>query len=69
MIEQQPEPSLFYTEFGDSSINFTLRFWIKFDGQAGYLTARSEAIKAIKQAFDNKEITIPFPIRTVEMKK
>ncbi len=57
---------LFYEEFGDSSINFVVRFWIDFSRQAEYLAARSEAIERIKTAFDEAGITIPFPIRTLD---
>jgi len=58
---------LFFTEFGDSSINFIVRFWIDFDDrQADYLAAKSAAIEAIKRAFDKNGITIPFPIRTLD---
>ena len=57
---------LFYNEFGDSSINFTVRFWIPFTKQPQYLAAQSAAIKAIKSAFDDNDITIPFPIRTLD---
>lgn len=57
---------LYYQEFGASSINFVVRFWIEFSRQAGYLAARSEAIVRIKQAFDDNGITIPFPIRTLD---
>ncbi len=55
-----------YTEFGDSSINFLIAFWIRTGAQADYLTARSEAIVRIKAAFDGNDITIPFPIRTLD---
>ncbi len=55
-----------YGEFGSSSINFTIRFWIDYPNQPGYLTMRNKAIKAIKKAFDKEEITIPFPIRTLD---
>lgn len=57
---------LFYEEFGDSSINFQIRFWIGFSGQVDFLRARSDAIMAIKVAFDREGITIPFPIRTLD---
>lgn len=57
---------LFYEGFGDSSIDFQVRFWIEFRHQVDYLRARSEAIMAIKAAFDRDGITIPFPIRTLD---
>ncbi|MFW5951182.1 MAG: mechanosensitive ion channel family protein [Gemmatimonadota bacterium] len=58
---------VFYTEFGDSSINFQLRFWIPFGAQqTEYLQARSDAIIRIKKAFDDAGIVIPFPIRTLD---
>jgi small conductance mechanosensitive channel len=57
---------LFYEEFADSSIDFTLRFWIPFQTQKDYLAARSEAIIAIKKAFDAAGIRIPFPTRTLD---
>ncbi|EMR02025.1 mechanosensitive ion channel family protein [Cesiribacter andamanensis] len=66
MLSQQEPIQFFYTEFGDSSINFELRFWISFKAQPDYLQARSDAIMAIKQAFDENDISIPFPIRTLD---
>jgi small conductance mechanosensitive channel len=57
---------LFYEEFGGSSINFQLRFWVRFSRQTDYLRARSEAIMRIKAAFDEAGITIPFPITTLD---
>lgn len=60
---------LFYNEFADSSINFVIRFWVPFDAQKDYLGAQSMAIEAIKKAFDEEGISIPFPTRTVEITK
>ncbi|MBB4078200.1 small conductance mechanosensitive channel [Lewinella aquimaris] len=59
---------LFFNEFGDSSINYTLRFWLDGgkSGQADYLEAQSDAIMAIKRAYDDNDIMIPFPIRTLD---
>lgn len=62
-IPQRPV-ELFYEEFGDSSINFVIRFWTKSE-QKVFLKARSEAVKAIKKTFDEHAITIPWPIRTL----
>jgi small conductance mechanosensitive channel len=54
-----------YLEFGDSSINFQLRFWVDAQAKLTILESRSRAIKVIKKAFDEAGIDIPFPIRTV----
>ena len=58
--------TLFYNEFGDSSINFMVRFWAKSARQPDFLQAQSDAIMAIKKAYDDNDITIPFPIRTLD---
>lgn len=60
------EIELYYNAFGDSSINFILMIWIHYPNEAVYLKAKSDAIMAIKQAFDANNITIPFPIRTLD---
>ncbi|MEQ8518999.1 MAG: mechanosensitive ion channel [Cytophagales bacterium] len=57
---------VYYNKFDNSSINFTLMFWIHYPDQQGFLDAQSKAIIAIKKAFDKNEITIPFPIRTLD---
>jgi small conductance mechanosensitive channel len=57
---------LYFQEFGDSSINFVVWFWITFEKQTDYLGAMSEAILQLKKAFDENGITIPFPIRTLD---
>ena len=63
----QDRPVTFhFTEFGDSSVNFEIRFWVDFSSQGDFLSARSEAIKSLKTAFDEGGITIPFPIRTLD---
>lgn len=66
MVDDNKPVDLYYDGFGDSSINFTVRFWIDFQDQPDFLLARSEAIKAIKAAYDREDITIPFPIRTLD---
>jgi small conductance mechanosensitive channel len=63
---EESEVELFYEEFGASSINFALRFWIPFECQVDYKRAQSEAIMRIKKAFDEHDISIPFPIRTLD---
>ena len=60
------EVDFLYTEFGDSSINFRIRFWIDQLTQGEYLFIKSQALRAIKKAFDKNNILIPFPIRTID---
>ncbi len=57
---------IFFQEFGDSSINFTLRLWVSSPHQVEYLHVQDEAILRIKKAFDANNIMIPFPIRTLD---
>lgn len=58
---------LYFTEFGDSSINFVLRFWILANQASDFYVARDAAIIALKKAFDQNNINIPFPIRTLDL--
>ena len=64
---EDKEVDFYYLQFGSSSINFTVNFWIDYPDQMGFLTAQSEGIIAIKKAFDKNNITIPFPIRTLDI--
>ncbi len=59
----------YYTEFGDSSINFMTRFWIDYIKKSQMYAAQDEAILAINDLFNENDIEIPFPIRTVIMKR
>ena len=61
-------PEFYFTEFGSSSINFICRFWIYGESGLAKLKARSELIIELKKAFDENDIQIPFPIRTLEFK-
>lgn len=60
------DPSLYYSEFGDSSINFTVFFWVNFAKETDFLKAKSDAVMAVKKAYDENDIMIPFPIRTLD---
>ncbi|AFL79562.1 small-conductance mechanosensitive channel [Aequorivita sublithincola DSM 14238] len=59
----------FYTEFGDSSINFITRFWIHSEKPKPKLEAQHKAIKLIRKGFDEAGVNIPFPIRTLDFGK
>lgn len=56
-----------FNAFSDSSINLVIKFWIKYPGgETIYPEALSDGIKALKKAYDENDITIPFPIRTLD---
>lgn len=56
-----------FTTFGDSSITFTLRFWIIFNRQVDYVGAKSDAIIRLKRALDEAGIGISYPSRTLDL--
>lgn len=58
---------LFFTGFGESSIDFELQVWINYPASNNYNKFRHRAIMAIKKAFDAEGISIPFPIRTLDI--
>jgi small conductance mechanosensitive channel len=61
-----PQTTLVFNNLGDSSIDFTVYFWIDLNA-TGYLTAVDAAITGINAAFEQNNIEIPFPVRTVQM--
>jgi small conductance mechanosensitive channel len=64
--DTEKDAELFYEEFGDSSINFSVRVWINYSTNKDYKKAVSEVIEKIKKAYDENDIMIPFPIRTLD---
>tara|TARA_R100001369_G_scaffold92896_1_gene141009 strand:- start:20310 stop:21200 length:891 start_codon:yes stop_codon:yes gene_type:complete len=60
------EVEFMYEAFGDSSINFVVRFWTDVTRNKDVLVAKNKGIIAIKKAFDQNGINIPFPIRTID---
>ncbi|MGD8690363.1 MAG: mechanosensitive ion channel family protein, partial [Gammaproteobacteria bacterium] len=58
----EPAPIVWVTDFGDNSINLSVRVWAK---ATDYWDARSDLLEAIKKAFDQAGISIPFPQRVL----
>lgn len=59
-----PAPLCLLMEFGDSSLNFVLRFWIK-DAEAGVSNVQGQVMLALWDAFKENGIQIPYPHREV----
>ncbi len=65
-VESAEDVEFYFEEFGASSINFIIRFYITSESAIEKLRAKNTVIKALKKAFDKEGINIPFPIRTLE---
>ena len=64
---QEEAITIHWLEFGDSSINFTANIWLDYTREnKAYIGAQNFAIKALKKAFEDNDIMIPFPIRTID---
>ncbi|MEK6916413.1 MAG: mechanosensitive ion channel family protein [Nanoarchaeota archaeon] len=66
-IEKDPKPSVRFRAFGDSGIALQFQFWIKEPSYRGLYT--SLAIKEIHKRFRKEGIEIPYPIRSLYIKK
>jgi small-conductance mechanosensitive channel len=63
---KRPEPKVHFMEFGNSSLNFVLRFWTpKFDEWWG---VHSRINLGIHQALKEAGVTIPFPQRDLHLR-
>jgi small-conductance mechanosensitive channel len=60
-------PVCWLTEFGDSSLNFLLRFWIH-DPQKGLTNIRGQVLLALWDTFKEHDIHIPYPHREIIVK-
>lgn len=67
--DTKKDVEFFYDEFAESSITFDLRMWMNDPEQKKYLSARNNAIIAIRKAFDEAGITIPAPVRAIAFEK
>lgn len=63
-ILEEPPPTIAILEFGDNSVNFAFRPWVK---TAEYWDVYFALTEAIKKRFDEEGITIPYPQRDVHL--
>jgi small-conductance mechanosensitive channel len=61
-----PEPVCHMVKFGDSSLDFCLRFWIS-DPANGITNVRGAVLLNLWDAFQRESIEIPFPVRDVRL--
>lgn len=63
----EPSPNCFLKEFGDSSVNFLLLFWVD-DVLAGRFGPKHDVLFAIWHKFRKHGIEIPFPQRDLTIR-
>ncbi len=66
MRDRDREIEVLFLDYGDSAIELVARFWLKDDNIGLWMEAKSEAIMRISSAFSQHDITIPYPIKTLE---
>lgn len=64
----EPAPVAWIVGFGDSSVDFELRFWIS-DPEAGIGNVQGDVYMRIWKAFADAGITIPYPQRDVRIRR
>ncbi|MEM7760502.1 MAG: mechanosensitive ion channel domain-containing protein, partial [Cyanobacteria bacterium P01_A01_bin.40] len=65
-VLRNPPPQVFFTEFGDSSLNFELLIWTSDPSRQAPL--KSDLCFRIEELFNEQQIVIPFPQRDVNLK-
>ena len=65
-VLKTPEPRALFEEFGDSSLNFRLLFWVPFEMGIG---AKSDIAIGVYNIFEENNIEIPFPQVDLHVKK
>src|SRR6266545_1787074 len=67
-VLEQPGPVCHLARFGESSLDFSLRFWIR-DPIEGVSNVRSTVLFALWDAFKREGIEIPYPVRDLAVGK
>ncbi|MBV7259344.1 mechanosensitive ion channel family protein [Erythrobacter crassostreae] len=66
-ILERPKPRVNIMGFGDSSVDFEVRFWIQ-DPEEGLANIRSDVYLRIWELFQKNDIEIPFPQRDLNLR-
>jgi len=64
-ILDDPAPSVRLVELGDSSVGLQSRIWISNPSRADFVETRAEYVKSVKERFDEEDIDMPYPNRTI----
>lgn len=65
-VVADPEPNVLVDQLGDSTVNLICRGWVD-QREVDFYKVRSEAIRQVKERFDDEGITMPEPTYRVQM--
>lgn len=65
-VLEDPAPAVVFDNFGESSVDFSLYYWVDAN-LPGVWGGTNAGVKAIKIAFEQANIDMPYPIRVVQM--
>ena len=66
-VLDDPEPSVFFLDFGDNSLVFESYFWINSTVEGGLRLVSSDIRFALDKAFKDADIVIAFPQRDIHI--
>jgi small-conductance mechanosensitive channel len=66
LVEKEPKPQVLFTEFGDSTLTFELRFWVDVT-RANAAQVSSDLRMMIAGAFAEHGVVIDFPQRDIHL--
>jgi potassium-dependent mechanosensitive channel len=66
LVEKYPKPQVLFTDFGDSALNFEVRFWVDVQ-KASSPQVSSDLRQMIATTFSEHGIQIPFPQRDLHL--
>jgi small-conductance mechanosensitive channel len=61
-----PAPAVYFKEFGDSSLNFELQFWVM--QESNFVKVKSEVALEVMRLLDEAGVEIPFPQRDLRLR-
>ncbi len=67
LVQNEPEPKVFLVDFGDSAIIYEIKFWML--SHKNYNVVSDQIRTNVWYEFRRQKITIPFPIRTLEINR
>ncbi len=66
-VLETPPPTVWMSEYGDSSVNFIIHCWIT-DPEMGVGNVRSDVLNRLWDLFQENDIEIPFPQRDLNLR-